>query len=111
MRRLFALILLVLLPLQFSWSAVAPYCERESAVDAHHGGHHVQAFADADDIDDATTCDVDGSHCHGHGTALPSRNAAVPAVVPAVHARALAYPARGAYAAKRPERPQWRRLA
>lgn len=40
MRRWFSILLLVLLPIQFSWAAAAAYCEHESGARADHFGHH-----------------------------------------------------------------------
>lgn len=40
MRRLIALILLVLVPLHFSWAAMASYCQHETGPSATHVGHH-----------------------------------------------------------------------
>lgn len=40
MRRWFFVFLLVLMPLQFSWAALAAYCEHESGAQAQHLGHH-----------------------------------------------------------------------
>lgn len=40
MRRWFFVLLLVLMPLQFSWAALATYCEHESGAQAQHLGHH-----------------------------------------------------------------------
>jgi len=40
MRRLIALILLVLVPLHFSWAAMASYCQHETGPLATHLGHH-----------------------------------------------------------------------
>ncbi|MDT7838492.1 hypothetical protein [Aquabacterium sp. OR-4] len=40
MRRWFAILLLALLPLQFSWAAVAAYCSHEATPQGPHIGHH-----------------------------------------------------------------------
>lgn len=40
MRRWLTLVLLVLLPIQFTWAAAAPYCQHEKAADSFHVGHH-----------------------------------------------------------------------
>ncbi len=39
-RRLLAIVLLTILPLQFSWAAVAAYCAHESSAASDHLGHH-----------------------------------------------------------------------
>lgn len=40
MRRLFAILLLMLLPVQFSWASAAAYCQHETGRQAWHVGHH-----------------------------------------------------------------------
>jgi hypothetical protein len=47
-RRFLAIVLLALLPLQFSWAALASYCEHETQ-GAGHFGHHAHAHAHAHD--------------------------------------------------------------
>ena len=46
MRRWFAILMLALLPLQFSWAAVAAYCGHETGQHAEHLGHHEHRHAD-----------------------------------------------------------------
>lgn len=127
MRRWLAVLLLVLLPLQFSWAAVADYCMHESGETADHVGHHdhashahgaaqVDADADADaratsDGGSSTAAKVDCSHCHG-GCAVTLD---LPAgLVP--HTIEHAPPTLGdapcaEHVPAQPERPQWVRLA
>lgn len=70
MRRLLALFLLVLLPLQFSWAAVGAYCQHETGTPTRHFGHHDhQHKADPDQGDSAVPdmsggIDNDCSACH-----------------------------------------------
>jgi len=40
MRRWLSILLLVFLPLQFSWAAVGVYCQHETGAAAKHFGHH-----------------------------------------------------------------------
>ena len=40
MRRWLSILLLGFMPFQFSWAAVATYCEHESGTRAKHFGHH-----------------------------------------------------------------------
>jgi 4-amino-4-deoxy-L-arabinose transferase-like glycosyltransferase len=121
MRRWFLVFMLVLLPAQYTWAAVAAYCRHEatSAAAGHVGHHeHLQAAAAADASPNSG--DADGPQnstppdcvvCHGPVIAmttafdarLPEPHAghprhAVPAPVPAP-------------APTPPERPQWARLA
>ena len=71
MRRWLFILLLVFLPLQFSWAAVGVYCQHESGTAAKHFGHHDhQHKADAsqgDKADPKASGGIDGdcSACHG----------------------------------------------
>jgi hypothetical protein len=47
MRRLFAILLLVLVPMQLSLAAVSEYCHDDQSRGARHPGHHEHAIADA----------------------------------------------------------------
>lgn len=69
MRRLFAIFLLVLLPLQLSWASVATYCQHETGNQAQHFGHHDhqhQASQDQDSTDSKLPGGVDNDcgTCH-----------------------------------------------
>lgn len=118
MRRWLALVLLALLPLQFSWAAVAAYCGHEAGEAALHVGHHEHAHAglpeaspDISAADPGAVADFDCGHCHGSGASLP---AAQRDVDPAGLATARVTSAPGALrtrAPSPPERPQWRPLA
>ena len=68
MRRYLIIFLLLLLPFQFSWAAVASYCQHETESSAQHLGHHA---ADAGSKLDQTPekklsegSDADCSFCH-----------------------------------------------
>ena len=110
----------MLLPLQFSWAAVAGYCTHEADAQTQHLGHHAhqpgtpdkadaEPAADADRAPGAT--DLDCSHGHGCcsallGTALPAYASLVH-----VHPAAAAQVATALLALSPPERPQWWALA
>ncbi len=124
MRRLLAIVLLVLLPLQFSWAAVASYCKHETQADAEHFGHHEHQHhgnttVDADPAVDPqaegdTTLgamDVDCGHCHGHCSVMLTLSAGLVGMLAAAPPGACADEAGGAQAPTQPERPQWRPLA
>ncbi len=123
MRRLFILALLALLPLQFSWAAVASYCEHETQGDGHFGHHEhqhrVNATSDAGPVSDADlqadptsgAMDLDCGHCHGNLSALPTLSAKPPALLSTAPPTASLREAGNADAPARPERPQWLRLA
>nr|ART41037.1 L611 [uncultured bacterium] len=56
MRRWLSILLLVFLPFQFSWAAVAGYCQHETGAAAQHFGHHDhqhQAAAEQEGAPDA----------------------------------------------------------
>lgn len=121
-RRLLAIALLALLPLQFSWAAVAAYCEHEAAVGAGHPGHHEHAHhgdasldADSDRSANSTagSGDVECSHCHCHGhcNGLLTLPDGLPGGLSTAPPSASADEAEGAHAPARPERPQWAPLA
>ena len=60
MRKWLAIVLLVFLPLQFSWAAVASYCQHETGAAAKHFGHHAHQHKAADGKDTGTTHLIDG---------------------------------------------------
>ena len=126
MRRWFSILLLTLLPLQFSWAAVASYCGHENEAQARHLGHHEhqhqhQGDADGDagpgagsdkPADDLSgSLDFDCAHCHGACAGLPQpyptlrslANSSRPGTPVERFARTLA--------PSPPDRPQWVSLA
>jgi hypothetical protein len=70
MRRWLTLFLLLLLPFQFSWAAVAGYCQHETSMTTQHVGHHEhkhQVDANNDGVPDASqtgSADSDCGTCH-----------------------------------------------
>ncbi len=120
MRRCFAILLLALLPLQFSWAAVAGYCGHESDAQAQHLGHHQhqhQADAAVDQSDDSPagkslgSSDLDCAQCHGCCAGLPLPEPGVQAIIAAQHPATTAEGAPRMLAPVPPERPQWSPLA
>ncbi|MBH9576586.1 cobalt-zinc-cadmium resistance protein [Inhella proteolytica] len=116
MNRLLLLLLALLLPLQFSWALLGPYCGDEHegatthALHAEPGDQYHHAQLQVDDADDPGAS-LDCSHCHGHLTPLPPAEAQAPQVrlsMPWLEDGSAATPAR---AGPRPERPQWTALA
>ncbi len=121
MRRWLALLLIVLLPLQSSWAAVAGHLGHASTPPGgilglldhdHRNCHgHVGDGGPADVQAGITAEHHDCGHCHGHwvGVLGLAMTAAVP---PSRSSRPLAGEARGGETwPSQPERPQWRRLA
>jgi len=112
--------MLALLPLQFSWAAVAVYCGHESDPQAQHLGHHEhqhsgQATADHDsapaDQNAPAGFDFDCGHCHGTCASMP---APLDGLAPPIVVSHPVAPIEGTLrtlAQSPPERPQWARLA
>lgn len=123
MRRFLAIVLLAMLPLQFSWAAVASYCEHETQGTGHFGHHehehHADAGPNAEPATDADApgdkapgaMDLDCGHCHGQCSVMPTLSAKIPGTLSTAPPSASANEASGAHAPARPERPQWLRLA
>lgn len=141
MRRYLAIILLALLPLQFSWAAVASYCEHETQDAGHFGhhdhdsdhdhAHHAGASSEAGPAADLTAdasptpdeavsaegdqalgaVDPDCGHCHGTCSAMLIWPLGMPGALSAEPPSATLDETGGAHAPTRPERPQWLALA
>jgi len=123
-RRFLAIVLLALLPLQFSWAAVATYCGHETEAAADHLGHHehqhhadadthavLAADADADGDKTPSAMDLDCGHCHGFCGVMLTLPTAIPGAPGAPPPSATVDENGAAHAPTRPERPQWRPLA
>lgn len=120
-RRYLAILLLALLPAQFSWAMVGQYCAHETGAQSQHLGHHshqhvqsdtASAQADASDADDASQAPPGGIHpdchsCHlscGVVVPTPLAHTALPgsSVLPGAPVLAV-----GTQLSDQPERPQW----
>jgi hypothetical protein len=136
-RRFLAIVLLALLPLQFSWAAVASYCKHETQGAGHFGhhdhdhAHHAGASSDAGQAADLTAdasltpnetgsaegdkapgaMDLDCGHCHGTCSAMLTWPLGMPDVPSTAPPSATLDESGGAHAPTRPERPQWLPLA
>ncbi|MES2718739.1 MAG: hypothetical protein V4795_23475 [Pseudomonadota bacterium] len=137
MRRFLAIVLLALLPLQFSWAAVASYCEHETQGAGHFGhhdhdhAHQAGASSDAGPTADLTAdasptpgetgsadgdkapgaMDLDCGHCHGSCSAMLTWPQGMPGALSTAPPGATLDETGGAHAPTRPERPQWLPLA
>ena len=136
MRRYLAIFLLAMLPLQFSWAAVAAYCVHETQASTGHFGyhdheHHVHAGSYAGPAADAGAdltsssdeaggvkgdklpgaMDLDCSHCHGTCSAMLTLPIGLPGALSTALPNATLDETGGAHAPTRPERPQWLPLA
>ncbi len=109
MRKLVAILLLSLIPLQVSWSAVASYCQHEQGASARHFGHHEhQHEAHKAAQSGGVLADTDCSLCQaGFLTALmiePALSVATPTVT------GISEPVDSSHASapiELPDRPNW----
>ncbi len=128
MRRIFAILLLAVLPLQFSWAVVASYCGHEEQAGVTHFGHHehhhhadnggnAEPVADLDATADAAgdkapgAMDLDCGQCHGYCSVMFTLPSGLPGAFSTAHPSATLDEAGGVHAPTRPERPQWLPLA
>ncbi len=121
MRRWLAILLLVLLPTQAAWAAMARYCVHETAAAGHVGHHehaphgHATAVADitadpaADSASPMPAHDCD--HCHGSHAGLVGVGAALAGAPPGEPPSRAGAPPRAGHPAAQPDRPQWAPLA
>jgi hypothetical protein len=129
MRRYFVIVLLTLLPFQFSWAAIASYCGHETLVGATHLGHHehqhqegvgfdggldTELSGTADDGVDGKApggTDLDCGHCHGYCSVLLIEPPPVPAAFSATTPKITHAEGGATHAPSQPDRPQWSSLA
>ena len=130
MRRWLSILLLVFMPFQFSWAAVATYCEHESGTRAKHFGHHEHEFehtfehkhehklqplagesGEASKVKLAGALDaaLDVAHCHFHCACTVDLPAALtmPMVIGSQTLTEWTMADATAPVLSRPERPQW----
>jgi hypothetical protein len=120
MRRWFAILLLAVLPLQFSWAAVAAHCGHGSDVQAQHLAHQQHAQADqpgADEgggpaaADGSAAVDCECGPCHTNCCSMPAPAGTMTPLAVATHPVASVEGKARTVAQTPPERPQWVRLA
>ncbi|TMS59770.1 cobalt-zinc-cadmium resistance protein [Imbroritus primus] len=113
MRRLLAIFLLLLLPLQTVWAAAAPYCQHEKVPSTFHLGHHTHLHQvdlpgeDTDSNAPAGTADIDCHACHAFCGAMPVttlllQGVDAPVILPVSTSLAPPTPPQ-----LQPERPNW----
>jgi hypothetical protein len=113
MRRWIAILLLTLLPFQFSWSAAAVHCEHETGAAAQHFGHHFHSHTSTakGQHESSSTLKADGDcpECAHLANSVP-----LPAAMPVVRVPASRDPPATVVAGSppsappsRPERPNW----
>jgi hypothetical protein len=117
MRSWLVVLLLVLMPLQFSWAAMGAFCQHKCGSDASHAGHHAHEHRSQSDSDGATSqtaasvADADCGTCHaGCSIAAPDAQAGVGATTSASWALGRSVQPRSA-PFDVPERPQWHALS
>jgi hypothetical protein len=109
-KKLLLILLLTILPIQYSWSVAAVYCQHEPAKVSHFGHHghaHEASSDDGADKSKPSKAHADCEVCHH----------AVQASVPAADGAALVAGARGyapprlsqylSYISEGPPRPNW----
>ncbi len=123
MRRWLAVLMMVLLPLQFSWAAVAHHCEDDAAAAVAHLGHHDHAGhghagEDADphhqagsDGTGSEPSELDCGHCHGFCAGMLEARSRFVAQADARPMPTLWAAPQAEHLPAQPERPQWVRLA
>lgn len=120
MRRWLITFLIVLLPAQFSWAAVAVYCTHESGTQSEHIGHHDHALHANDRVEAGPQLDPDGvpdsmdldcGHCHGQCAAMLNGFDTLIGASLVAHPVAESATPWPAPAPTPPERPQWADLA
>ncbi len=128
MRSFLLTLLIALLPLQFSWAAVASYCGHETQAGVEHFGphthqHHAEAGGNgqAESASGATTdegkvkapgaVELDCGHCHGYCCVISTLPCSLPEALPSAASLGLLDQAGSEHAPSRPERPQWVPLA
>jgi len=114
MIRLFALVLALLLPIQFAWSAASAYCEHEPVErQSSHFGHHVHVHqGDAKKVTASKlAAETDCASCHATSAPVITSTADSSALVaPTLLTQQLPLPAFASAPSRAPDRPQWRRL-
>jgi hypothetical protein len=124
MRHWLCVLLLALLPFQFSWAAVTGYCTHESNTQVRHLGHHEHVHGDAaadatadakanpgDDGRASASIDPDCGHCHGLGVGLLMPWDAVAGPAQVRDGAPSTAPGRLLRVTAPPDRPQWLPLA
>ncbi|MBY4895890.1 cation efflux protein, CzcI family [Cupriavidus sp. AU9028] len=130
MRRLFLIVLMLILPLQFAWAGAAAYCQHEGRGASHFGHHEHEHHAgqagaqrqDAgarhdkhakqDDQKKQLLVDPDCGTCHTASVPFAlAQNPGTIAMLPAGLPAAMATPSPRSPWARAPDRPQWHSLA
>jgi hypothetical protein len=123
MRHCIAVLLLVLLPLQFSWAVVADYCQHDAEIVTDHLGHHDHASHAPDNAagkgkakagsegSTSASADIDCGHCHGHCAAVLAAPDRLEPQPPGSAPPTLGELPGAEHTPAQPDRPQWASLA
>ena len=119
MHRFLAVLMLVLLPFQFSWAAAASYCMHERAPShgytaaRHEYKHGASSLPDKDGhgLQAADAFDVDCCLCHGLGIGVTHFFVSMKAPTPPANVVIQSALPLSGITQSPPERPQWRSLA
>lgn len=119
MTRRFVQVLLLMIALQFSWSAISAYCTHESGLAAQHLGHHqhkadaTEQIASIEPTGAAGSKKVGSLHSHcpscSHAASTPAILEQTTLYVVAIDSHTVASDAAfTSLILSPPERPQWR---
>ena len=109
--------LLVLMPLQISWAALASYCQHESEAAATHFARHEHQHMDVESIDaspDPAKCeggDSDCAACHASCAIVLADSVTIPLAADPSFGAADDRERLTPPPLECPERPKWRALA
>lgn len=113
MRRRLVILLLMLLPFQFAWSAAATYCAHEADASVRHFGHHVHVHKAGKAMDGSkhagalSAPDDDCSACHLSAPTLPPDVPAITVTQPDIAPPVVVLVPHLSAFADTPERPNW----
>ncbi|WP_317205867.1 DUF2946 family protein [Janthinobacterium sp.] len=115
MKKIFLILLLLVMPLQMSWAAASAYCQHEEGRAARHLGHHghehkAKAEQPASKKDGGAP-HSDCNFCHGIGQASFPAGAALAVFSPASGPIAGAPFFYASHIPDGPKRPDWRSVA
>ncbi|GIZ51909.1 hypothetical protein NCCP691_19230 [Noviherbaspirillum aridicola] len=113
-KKLFLILLLLVMPLQSSWAVVAAYCQPETEVTTKHFGHHehqherhhARIGQDADE-DSKSLKTTDCLDCHGLYSGMVITNFNTPSAGPIAGPPDNATSRLISASSSRPEKPKW----
>jgi len=90
-KKLLAILLLVVVPFQFAWGAAAVYCQHEQGTTVQHFGHHVHQHQNADENSShagkLSQLHTDCGYCHALSrVSMPAKASAMTLPSGSIHA-------------------------